>query len=356
VAAAGHFTVKQALHQYLFRQRLAWVATRAVEGASMGLIVGAAASLGVVGLLWWSGEPSTAFVIALSLLGMTCAGALTLLKIPSNLAVASRIDQQFRLHDLLSTALQTMGDRGADPQWRTILAAQAEAATAQLPGFGIRGTRFGPRLHAAAVLAVGMVVTVSAIASPNAGKHPRNSSRLDETNTASAKHAPDPASKQRTNGDSIRNTEDARIPTAPGPEATVAATLDRDGETNASDRFAFAEADSGDAAGASAGAGARNRSRETESTFLKPSPADASASGNINGVTAGGAAATELPAGEPRDASDTDAVGEVSKKSPQPVVTKLKEPPSSSDGQAQPRSPEIPPEHRELVRRFFSRD
>jgi hypothetical protein len=147
--------------------RRKWVAVRAIEHAVIGAVAGAALAIGATGILWWHARPSLA--IAGWLIGMatTLGGVFSLLRCPSRVAAARRLDEQHRLHDLFSTAV-TLGERDDPAMASTVRALAASAAGRIAGGEAMRVARWGGRGYAAAVMTVCLAIALSAVASQDA--------------------------------------------------------------------------------------------------------------------------------------------------------------------------------------------
>ncbi len=155
------------LNRLLTWSRMVWMIIRAAESSVVAALFAAAGAMIVVAVQAWLGEPSLPLVMALIVVAAGCGAMASLMRVPSKLAVAQRIDRQFGLHDLLSTSLQLLSQPAqADPAMRAIILSQCAAAAGRIPVSGVALARLPRRTYAAAGLAVALVLTVSALASP----------------------------------------------------------------------------------------------------------------------------------------------------------------------------------------------
>lgn len=165
-------TIPEPILDVISAARRRWTAVRVAEGLAGGAAAGTLVAAATTAALWWSGRPTLA--AAATAMGVFAAwGAiLALLRRPTRLAAARRLDDQNGLHDLLSTALAlTDGRPGppADAQIRAVMLASAEAAANRIAARPLRVGRMTSRAYSAVVASSALVLTLSAVASPRAG-------------------------------------------------------------------------------------------------------------------------------------------------------------------------------------------
>src|SRR5450432_1867514 len=129
--------------QFLRKARLRWMVWRMIESAGVCAAVGAGVGLIIVPILLWRDQPALSAAIVLLITGI-CAGLLwALLHQPTILQTAIEIDQQFDLHDLLSTAARF--DRSQDQAFAAIVLAQAAKCCGEISPNELILRRLGSR-------------------------------------------------------------------------------------------------------------------------------------------------------------------------------------------------------------------
>lgn len=134
-----------------------------------GVVAAIAPALAAVGGLAWLGEPAVSAALLIMAVGALCGVAISLLRRPSLLACAKRVDDAEGLHDLLSTALslaQPSGNSGNDGDVAAMVRAQADAAATRVMQRRPPLARWSASAYAGAGIAAAVTLTVAALASP----------------------------------------------------------------------------------------------------------------------------------------------------------------------------------------------
>lgn len=147
------------IFRFLNRYRRRWIVMRAVEGAGMGLMIGAGICLIVMAVLWWRGMDGSVSVPIL-LTGMAVPGIVVALwNRPSLLDAACRVDQQLELKELLSTLVA--GEQHQDASFRRLAITQARTSLDGLSPAALSVHRRSGRWWGGVALCSGVVLVLS---------------------------------------------------------------------------------------------------------------------------------------------------------------------------------------------------
>ena len=92
------------LRQYQVR----WWRVRALEITALSIATASVIGLIAVPLLAWQGEASWPVPVGLTVLAFLCSGFIALRKKPTQLQTAMEVDRQWKLHDLLASAMSLL--------------------------------------------------------------------------------------------------------------------------------------------------------------------------------------------------------------------------------------------------------
>jgi hypothetical protein len=312
---------------------MTWIAVRAAEAGALGAMIGAGAGLVFVGAQWWLGGSSLSIVFLLIGAGAICGAVASLLWIPRRMDVAARIDRQFNLHDLLSSAVVISQSREFDDSMRRIVVSQAETTAAGVPLSGVKLSRLGQRTYATAVTAVALVTTLAAIASPQSAFESRA-----PTAAKSMGQSIEATGKQKLKSQLVATENDGNAVDRSIDQTAVSMRANSPGGATSENSQ---RQDNGESSGAAAGV------NEQRADFTTPSVRASSARANDHGATGGGVDG-DAGAGAPTEGETT------SRLNPTPPQQ------FDSDESRAPRSKHtpaaVPPAYREMVRKYFARE
>jgi len=323
---------------------MVWMIIRAAESSVVAALFAAAGAMIVVAVQAWLGEPSLPLVMALIVVAAGSGAMASLVRVPSKLAVAQRIDRQFGLHDLLSTSLQLLSQPAqADPAMRAIILSQCAAAAGRIPVSGVALARLPRRTYAAAGLAVAMVLTVSAMASPRdeamlagVGRSAAAPSSSAEPEVAAAATAADVRS--RRDADDIARERDA----AAAQEAALDRSVDERSADGAQPR---GDGELGNTAGA---AGETRDVSQADPFVASTDPPKRATQLEQEGITGSGSRQGHL--------GDATADGEITGSHPRSDDDNAIATRPRAANPTMPPGREVPTAYRDLVRRYFMRD
>lgn len=328
------------LHRLIAAARRKWIAVRAAEHAAGGAAAGSILAAVAVAVLWWEGRPSLTVATAIVGVSAGVGAAGSLLRRPGRVATARRLDDQHRLHDLLSTTL-SLDDRADPAMAATLRALAAAAATRVAAGEPLRVARWGGRSYAAAAMAASLAIAFSAVASqdsPAGRTQVRNSPLVTNQQATGAPSASGGARDQAVAREVARSPQASAEAEAADP---IEQTVGRGGER--------------DTRGPASGAGVATSNERSAMT-----------------AAAAAAGVDRMPeAGEERSpgGSGTPAAGRSADANPVRGTADRPPLPSSSPPIAAPIAPTdraaaerairggaVPDAYRDLVKSYFSRD
>lgn len=317
--------------------RLKWVGVRAIEWSARGAMVGVGAAAIVVAAQWWLNEWSGQLAAVTIGVGAAAGAVLSLAKIPSQQSVAERIDQQFRLHDLLSTALALSRQPSADADMASAILHQANAAAKNIPATTIQFAKVHPRTYGIAVISTGVVLTLSAIAKTN---QPSQASIASATSSRrEIQHQPEQgiALVRRNQSNSVsadQATESAEVTPSP-PERSA-----RQASGAASN--AHQTTDSNSTGAGSAGADSAS------AISSSPTPTVTTQTSSRDGQTGSGGPANQ--------SGEWQGEGVVAGNTTVANSTISERTASDSPGHPKQNGRSVPAAYRDLVKAYFSRD
>jgi len=156
------------LRFHLRRLARRWWQYRAAEAFGEALFIGAVLGLVVVPLMAWQGEPSWPVAGVMLMLASLVGGIIALQRKPTLLQAAIKADGQWKLDDLLATAItidSCESQTTLDPSMRHMVIATAAAELAARSRDPLILNRFGPRAWSAVGLSTALLFSVTAICS-----------------------------------------------------------------------------------------------------------------------------------------------------------------------------------------------
>lgn len=324
-----------------------WVAWRALELAALGVLVGCAIALPLLVILWWREQSAVPTVMLILALGAFFGAIVGMVKRPTLLDTAVEADRQFRLHDLLGTALTLRACRYLDDPWRANLHTIAERCCRGLSPSQLVLHRLGARAWGGIGLSAALVLTLSLMtATPTQTSAQANDGRQIATFESvptrpnAAPGAPSRSRLAMSKGQSPSDREEDRPPPIPAPDAagsdSTPTGAGRAREGNAGGGAGAAETIKASPPSRMEGTGMRAANRD-------PSGAHAAGAGFATGSTA-----------EPDDALSSGTAGTTWNR----PVAPWQSPTWQADRAAALRAletPRVPDRYRDLVREYFSR-
>src|SRR5687768_10034255 len=204
--------------RFVRRAHRRWVAWRAVERAGLTVLGACALSLPLIAALWLEGEPAlrtVAPVLAISVLVGAVWGAFNR---PTLLDTAAEADRQFKLHDLLGTALTLSRCTHVDESVRGTIVALADERCRHLAASRLVLNRLGARTWGGIGLATALVLTLALM---TASPAPTAARAGDADASLPSMSAPQPHSMTR---DAARTLPDRRAASTGSPDQENALT------------------------------------------------------------------------------------------------------------------------------------
>jgi hypothetical protein len=357
------------LDRFVRRVHRRYVMLRAAEGMGLGALIGTAVGAVLLALLWWEGRsalgPSMAAVGFGALVGLVWGVA----RRPGLPDAATEADRQFGLADLLGSALGAgHGSVNGEPDpWAASLLAVAEARCRTLAPSAVVLNRLGARAWGGIGLATALLLTLALLAGSPGDTRAARANTPDRTANGEAANEPSAQPEhpllvavgpQRA-APAESDNDDRSHPTPgaapPDPNATDA--------TNTPDAHAdprSTKSPTGESAGGTTGSG-QTKPPGAQPLGAPQPPAASPSPGNdprptkANNTAGGAGRAATGPSSQPPGMTGTASAG-----SPSPRNT----PPWESDrwGQDAQQAREaidhgrIPPEYRDVVRKYFEHE